>query len=88
MADISRLHYGVRYPNGYVADFGEDRDKAAKETRTLITKGADVELVTRRVGVWKRSAYRPPAVSNAPTTGGDTASDRGRPGHDTEGRNR
>lgn len=82
---MTDLHYGVRYPNGGVTDYGQDRDGAHREATTINRAGGGVELVCRRVSMWKRSTYQPPVVSNTPGTGSDTASDRGRPGHDTEG---
>jgi hypothetical protein len=74
VADISHLHYGVRYPTGHVTDFAEDRDNAIEETRVLRAKGVNADVVSRRVGIWKRSMYQPPA-SNETTTTSDTASD-------------
>ena len=85
MSDVSYLHYGARYPTGHVSDFAEDLDAATAETERLIVKGVNAELVCKRVGTWKRSTLHPPVVSNAPATDSDTASDRGRPGKDTEG---
>jgi hypothetical protein len=84
MADVSYLHYGARYPNGHVSDFSEDLSEATAETQRLISKGVNAELVSRKVGTWRRAKSQPSAVSNTPTTGSDTDSDRGRPGQDTE----
>lgn len=59
MADQIYLHYGVRYPGGHISGFEDDGDAAEVETINLLRKGVAVDLVTRKVGNWKRARSQP-----------------------------